>query len=143
MSDLIRDLTALKVPIHLVMGVLDLQNALEHTSQCLKDYEVSEDSGRTKPSRVFVEAVNNEQTKLESRIEIAANYISGFAIAYFSWLVLSHGPMTWGWFDIYDSFLITSIFTVISMTRSYAWRRFFAVGLHRVVHSFVAEWRSK
>jgi hypothetical protein len=77
------------------------------------------------------------QSKLESRIEVAANYISGFGIAYLSWLALSHGPMTWGWFNIYDSFIITSIFTAISVTRSYAWRRFFATGLHNAVKSFV------
>ena len=77
------------------------------------------------------------QTKLESRIEVALNYVSGFIVAYLSWQALAYGPMEWGWFDIYDSFIITSIFTGISVFRSYAWRRFFATGLHRVVHTFL------
>ena len=106
------------VPITLVMEVVALEKQLEQLKGIPKD----------------------TQSKLESRIEIFVNYVSGFIIAYLSWQVLAYGPMTWGWFDIYDSFIITSIFTVISMIRSYAWRRFFAVGLHKVVKKLVARW---
>ncbi|MCP4489790.1 MAG: hypothetical protein GY820_21105 [Gammaproteobacteria bacterium] len=93
-----------------------------------------------KTDNEYVVPVVEDQTKLESRIEVAVNYISGFAIAYVAWLLLSYGPMTWGWLDIYDSFAITTIFTVISVTRSYAWRRFFARGLHKAVHTAVTRW---
>lgn len=78
-----------------------------------------------------------DQSKLESKIEVAANYISGFAIAWIAWVLLANGPMAWGWFDIHDPTVITTIFTFISVTRSYFWRRFFATGIHRIVHNFI------
>lgn len=81
-----------------------------------------------------------EQTKIESKIEVAANYISGFLIAWLTWTLLREGPMTWGWIDNEDGFIITCVFTVVSVTRSYYWRRFFATGLHKIVHQFVRKW---
>ena len=78
-----------------------------------------------------------DQTKLESKIEVAANYISGFLIAWLTWTLLREGPLTWGWLTVQNGFAITSVFTVVSILRSYFWRRLFAVGLHRAVHQFV------
>lgn len=78
-----------------------------------------------------------DQSKLESKIEVTANYVSGFLLAWFTWTLLREGPMEWGWLTTENGFAITCVFTVVSVTRSYYWRRFFAVGLHRVVHEFV------
>ena len=122
LTGLARKMNDAGVSINLVMEAIDLEAQLEQAKYAAHMPEAS------------------TQSKLESRIEIFVNYVSGFIIAYLSWQVLAYGPMTWGWFDIYDSFIITSIFTVISMIRSYAWRRFFAVGLHKVVKKFVARW---
>lgn len=73
------------------------------------------------------------QTKLESNIEIFFNYLSGFVIAYltYEFAVL---PNQW----LRESpFLVISLFTGVSVVRSYVWRRFFNAGLHKVVHSFI------
>jgi hypothetical protein len=67
---------------------------------------------------------------------MAANYTSGFIIAYIAWCLMDAGPVTWGWIDVHDSFAITCIFTVISIARSYYWRRFFAKKLHLLVASY-------
>ena len=79
----------------------------------------------------------DEQSKLESRIEVTANYISGFILAWatLTWIVtplVTVGFITWD-----DGFAITSVFTVVSILRSYYCRRFFAKNLHKVVHKFV------
>jgi len=78
-----------------------------------------------------------EQSKLESKIEVAANYISGFAIAWLTWVLLANGPMAWGWLDIHDTTIITMIFTVVSVGRTYGWRRFFARGFHKLVVPYI------
>lgn len=73
------------------------------------------------------------QTKLESAIEVFFNYLSGFIIAYmvYAFIIL---PSTW----LKDSpFWVTMIFTVVSIIRSFLWRRFFNAGLHKVVHKLV------
>lgn len=36
---------------------------------------------------------------------------------------------------------ITAAFTVLSIARSYTWRRFFNAGVHRGVHRLVRLWR--
>jgi hypothetical protein len=82
-------------------------------------------------------AVPDEQSKLESKIEIVANYVSGFLIAWvtITWVItplVTVGFLTWD-----DGFAITMVFTVVSILRSYYWRRFFAKNLHKVVHKFV------
>lgn len=78
-----------------------------------------------------------KQSKLESSIEISANYISGFLIAW----------ATWSWIaaPLYDNygisgFTITVIFTIVSVIRSYFWRRFFNAELHKLVHKAVSIW---
>jgi len=79
----------------------------------------------------------DDQSKIESRIEVTVNYISGFVLAWatLTWIVtplVTVGVLTWD-----DGFAITSVFTVVSILRSYYWRRFFAKNLHKVVHKFV------
>lgn len=79
------------------------------------------------------------QSKIESRIEVAANYLSGFLIAWLTWTLLIMGPFTWGWIVKENGFAITMIFTAVSVLRSYFWRRFFARGFHKVVQQFYKE----
>ncbi len=61
------------------------------------------------------------QTKKQSALEVFLNYLTGFIIAYlvYDWLVL---PAVW----LRDSpFLVTCLFTLVSIIRTYAWRRYF------------------
>ena len=63
------------------------------------------------------------QSRISSLAESVLNTASGFLISLVVWHVV--GPwfgytVTWS-----DNFLITSIFTVVSVARSYAWRRWF------------------
>ena len=76
------------------------------------------------------------QTKLESAIEVFFNYLSGFIIAYavYAFIVM---PNPW---LRTSPFLVTMIFTLVSVIRSYLWRRFFNAGLHKVVHKIVTKY---
>lgn len=61
------------------------------------------------------------QTKTESLIEAALNIGSGFILSLIVWQLIAgfYGiPM-----PLSRNLEITSIFTVVSLTRSYAWRR--------------------
>jgi hypothetical protein len=63
------------------------------------------------------------QSQFESLAETALNTGSGFAIAWllYAWMLPLYGyPVTGS-----QSFQITAIFTLISVIRSYAWRRVF------------------
>lgn len=61
------------------------------------------------------------QSKRGSALEITCNYASGFVIAL---LVYKYGVRPFP--AIYESaFLVTTIFTVVSVVRSYVWRRLF------------------
>ena len=73
------------------------------------------------------------QSKLESTIEIFFNYLSGFLMAWatYAFIVL---PTPW----LRESaFWTTSLFTIISIARSYFWRRFFNARLHMIVHQII------
>jgi len=73
------------------------------------------------------------QTKLESWIEIFFNYLSGFIIAYLTYdLLIMPSPVLKN-----SPLMVTTIFTVISIVRSYVWRRFFNRGLHKVIHNLI------
>lgn len=76
-----------------------------------------------------------KQTKLESSIESSMNVLSGFWISYFVWIGVIY--LSGGKEHVPDPFLLTCIFTVSSLIRSYVWRRFFNRGLHKAVHKFV------
>jgi len=73
------------------------------------------------------------QSKLESLIEVFFNYLSGFLLAYFVYALIVI-PTPW----LKDSALwVTTLFTLVSVIRTYLWRRFFNAGLHKVVHRVV------
>ena len=73
-----------------------------------------------------------EQSRIESAIEATLNIGSGFIISLIVWQVLAH------WYGIpmplTRNLEITSIFTVVSLTRSYIWRRIFNWKLRRKIH---------
>ena len=64
---------------------------------------------------------NKGQSKLESKLEVGANYLTGFILAYliYDYVVL---PIQW----LQESaFAVTTLYTVTSIIRSYFWRRYF------------------
>jgi hypothetical protein len=77
----------------------------------------------------------DKQTKLVSAIETFCNIGSGFILSLILWQFLAYVlgiPM-----PLDTNVFITSCFTVLSLTRSYLWRRFFARGLHETVAAWV------
>lgn len=79
-----------------------------------------------------------QQTKLISGIEVFCNYASGFLLSFVVWQTLAY---LYGIdMPLHRNFVITTIFTIVSVARSYVWRRFFNAGLHRVVSDFVRNW---
>lgn len=77
-----------------------------------------------------------QQSRIESFIEATMNTMSGFVVAFFVWQCWV-APMFGFNLPLSTNFWITSIFTVVSVVRSYVWRRFFNAGLHRVVRNFL------
>jgi len=75
-----------------------------------------------------------EQTKVESFIETMMNIGTGFLLAYSIWRWGLTPAIEHGYVTIKDSFIITTIFTITSVIRSYYWRRFFARKFHKVIH---------
>ena len=77
-----------------------------------------------------------EQTKLESLLESSINISTGFivSLALFAYVV---APLYGFQVNNQTNFEITLIFTVSSILRSYLFRRFFARGLHKKLHSWV------
>lgn len=79
----------------------------------------------------------SDQTKLESGIEVAANIGSGMILAWALW----YWPLP-QYFGVSasasTSLSIVILFTVVSVGRSYFWRRFFARRFHKVVHRWVS-----
>ena len=73
-----------------------------------------------------------QQSKLVSGIETVLNQVSGFilSLVVWQWVV---APLFGYEVTLLDNLGLTSIFTIVSMLRSYAWRRFFNAGLHDVV----------
>jgi hypothetical protein len=75
------------------------------------------------------------QTKLESLTEVIINVIIGWIIGLLTQLLVF--PI----FDIHisfgDQFWISVVFTVVSIVRSYAIRRWFNAGIHKVVVKFI------
>ena len=76
-----------------------------------------------------------KQSKLESLVEASLNTASGFVVSLFVWQFIA-APLfgykvTWA-----DNVLLTTLFTVVSVLRSYIWRRLFNAGINRAV----AEW---
>ena len=73
-----------------------------------------------------------KQSKLESLVEASLNTASGFIVSLlvWQWVVapLFGLPVDWAM-----NFWITGIFTVVSILRSYIWRRLFNAGTNRAV----------
>ena len=59
------------------------------------------------------------QNKKNSLVEVACNTGSGFAVSYVVTLCIHD------YLSIMNPIVITGLFTVVSVVRSYAWRRFF------------------
>ena len=76
------------------------------------------------------------QTKLESVIESTVNQLSGIvvALAWWTWVIV---PVMGFEVTFIHNIGVTLSFTVISMVRSYLWRRFFNAGLHKAVHQMI------
>ena len=77
-----------------------------------------------------------EQTRLVSLIESVCNVGSGFLLSMVLWQFVVAPAFGYA-VTLATNFWLTSIFTVTSVARSYAWRRFFARGLHRVAVNIV------
>lgn len=77
-----------------------------------------------------------KQTKLESLLESLVNTASGFVVSLlvWSWIVVPVWkiPVSMG-----QNLAITALFTVVSVIRSYIWRRFFNAAIHRRVHQLL------
>jgi len=76
------------------------------------------------------------QSKIESFIEATINVSSGFIISLLAWMYIVI-PVWDIEVSMFDNLAITALFTVISISRSYFWRRFFNRGIHRQVHNLV------
>ena len=75
------------------------------------------------------------QSKLESILEIGLGTLSGMVVAFL--VVQGLEPFMEYTMSPSDNVLLTSILTITSLLRKYIIRRFFANGIHKVVHTFV------
>ena len=76
------------------------------------------------------------QSKLESFIESSLNTLSGFILSFIVWQY-AVAPLFGFELSVKNNFYITFIFTVVSVIRSYFWRRFFNAGIHRIIHKWL------
>ena len=80
-----------------------------------------------------------KQTKLESMIEATLNTASGFFVSLLVWqfaVTPAFGfEVSW-----HSNFIITGIFTGVSVLRSYLWRRFFNAAFHKKLAKIVQGW---
>jgi hypothetical protein len=63
-----------------------------------------------------------QQTKFQSFVEASLNTMSGFLISFAAWMYVV-GPLFNVPHSARESFGITMFFTLLSIARSYAWRR--------------------
>ena len=72
------------------------------------------------------------QSKLESFVESCLNTATGFIVSLTFWTFVVvpvwHLPVS-----MRQNLIITVWFTVLSVARSYVWRRFFNAGIHRYI----------
>lgn len=86
-----------------------------------------------------------KQSKLESFIEASMNTLSGFFISLAVWMFIVT-PLWNIQVSHSDNVIITVIFTVTSIIRSYVVRRFFNAGMHHAAQQLAAkviDWRIK
>ena len=79
-----------------------------------------------------------KQSRLESFVEAVINIASGFVIALLTWIFIV-SPVWEIEVTMLDNLLIIGMFTVISIIRSYFWRRFFNAEIHKQVHLFIGK----
>lgn len=77
------------------------------------------------------------QTRLESLVEASLNTASGFVLSLIVWRWIV-APLMRLPLDMASNLVITSIFTVVSILRSYVWRRFFNAGVHKAVKRWLS-----
>lgn len=84
------------------------------------------------------------QSKIETFIETSLNIGSGFILSLLTWIYIV--PLT-GIMEIeskmYQGLALTSLFTVVSLARTYIWRRIFNHRLKKRVHSFLEGHKDK
>lgn len=80
------------------------------------------------------------QSKLESFIEAVVNTFIGFFISLVVWV--SVAPLFGYEVKAGTSILLTGVFTVVSVARSYFLRRFFNARLHAAIHNFVRKFHA-
>lgn len=64
------------------------------------------------------------QSRVESAVEAVCNVGSGFIVAMFVWQFVA-APLYGYEVTLVDNVGLTAIFTVVSIARSFVWRRFF------------------
>lgn len=65
------------------------------------------------------------QSRRHSFVEACLNTASGYVVSFLVWQFIA-GPLVLGYRpDMSENFWITNIFTVVSVARSYIWRRTF------------------
>ena len=74
----------------------------------------------------------SEQSRLVSLIESVCNTGSGFLVSLVVWQWIV-APAYGYHVTLATNLGVTGTFTIVSVLRGYAWRRFFARGLHRTV----------
>ena len=85
-------------------------------------------------AKMITRTVN--QTRIESLIEISINISTGFIVALLTWTYVVI-PLWNIDVTMVDNLAITGLSTVVSIIRSYFWRRFFNAGLHKQVHKLI------
>lgn len=75
------------------------------------------------------------QTKLESLAEVIINVIIGWVIGLLTQLVVF--PIFGIHVSFSDQFWISVVFTFVSIVRSYAIRRWFNAGIHKLAVQFI------
>lgn len=77
-----------------------------------------------------------KQTKLESMIEATLNTASGFFVSLLVWQ-FAVAPAFGFEVSWHSNFIITGIFTGVSVLRSYLWRRFFNAAFHKRIARYL------
>lgn len=81
------------------------------------------------------------QSRIESLTEQCVNMFFKFWVAVAMWKFVVAPMITAGWLSYQESLPITAIFTVLSLTQGYFWRRVFnGINLHKIVHNAVQRW---
>lgn len=81
------------------------------------------------------------QSKLESLAEIGVNILIGWIVGLTAQVFFF--PLIGIQASLSQNFISSIIFTVISIIRSYAIRRWFNAGIHKFVVNFVRKWYAR